>query len=484
MISSLGRLAPDETSLTARQRSFAFFTLLVALVLEIVDLTIVNTALPSIERNLGAAGTQSQWIVAGYSLSFATLLILGGRLGDIFGGRTMFLLGVAGFTTASGLCGLAHSTEQLVAARFLQGATGAIMGPQVMTMIQILYDPVERIGRMAWFGVIGGLSAIAGPILGGLLIALNPLGLSWRAVFLINIPIGIAALVAGTLLLPRTARYAERRIDWIGTASFGAALAAFLIPLMEGGDRNWSAGSLGWFVVAAMLAVLGWRGLKVRALRGRPAIIHPQLFRNDTFRISILISLAFSAANTGFLFIFAYGLQRGLGYSALGTGLMHMPFSIGVMFGMAFLGRRYLAHYGKWVLFIGSLVMASGCGATLLWMASGKLSFIVVAPFLVVAGAGMGMVSGPLGSVAVSRVERQQAGSASGMLKTVQQMGGALGVAIGGSAYFIFEGAYRGAGELGALVLVEIAMGVVATLALRLPNDIFARAPTESPRSE
>lgn len=174
-------MANDIAGMTERQKSLAFFTLITALVLEIVDVTIINTALPAMQADFAARGQDlggdtAQWIAAGYSLAFGLLLILGGRLGDLFGGRAMFLAGVGGFTVASALCGMASDPGLLVAARVLQGAAGAIMAPQVMAVIQILYDPVERIGRLAWFGVIGGLAGIAGPILGGLLIAADIAG--------------------------------------------------------------------------------------------------------------------------------------------------------------------------------------------------------------------------------------------------------------------------------------------------------------------
>ncbi|OYZ41288.1 MAG: MFS transporter, partial [Novosphingobium sp. 16-62-11] len=236
-------------TMTARQKSLAFFTLITALVLEIVDVTIINTALPAMQADFAArgqdlGGSAAQWIAAGYSLAFGLLLLLGGRLGDLFGGRAMFLIGVAGFTLASVLCGVAGDPQLLIAARVAQGAAGAIMAPQVMAVIQILYDPVERIGRLAWFGVIGGLAGIAGPIIGGLLISANIAGLGWRTVFLINLPIGLAALVAGWRYLPREVEHKGGRIDVIGTLAFGAALAAMLVPLVRGEHAGFDGASL------------------------------------------------------------------------------------------------------------------------------------------------------------------------------------------------------------------------------------------------
>lgn len=470
---SLHRHGEAAAELSARQKSLAFFTLLAALALEIVDLTIVNTVLPAIEHDLRAGSAQSQWVIAAYSLSFAVLLILGGRLGDLFGGRRMFLLGVGGFTASSLLCGLAATPDHLIAARALQGVTGAMMAPQVMTMIQLLYDPVERIGRIAWFGVVGGLSAIVGPLLGGVLIALNLFGLGWRAVFLLNVPIGLLAVLAGIALLPRAERHPDRRIDLVGTVLFGAGLFAFLFPMIQEKRHGFDAAMVVWWLAALGLAGAGLIHQRRRQRKGQATVIEPGMFANDTFRLGVLISLGFSAANTGFLFVFAYALQRDLGFSALQTGLLHVPFSAGVMFAMAFLVRRFLAQYGRLVLIVGAIIMGAGCMGILGWMALGAVRPVLLIPVLLLAGVGMGLVSGPLGAVSVARVERQQAGSASGIIKTVQQMGGALGIALVGSAYLRFAENERG--EAAALAVMLALLALCLFWAARLPKEIFPR---------
>ncbi|WP_333836326.1 MFS transporter [Novosphingobium sp.] len=464
-------------ALTERQRAFAFHTLLVVLVLEIVDMTIVNTALGAIRVDLGAAASQCQWIVAGYSLCFAMFLLLGGRLGDLLGGRTMFLGGVGAFTAASLLCGLATTPSLLIGARMLQGATGAMMAPQVMTMIQHLYSPVERIGRMAWFGVVGGLAAILGPILGGLLIAANPMGLGWRLVFLVNVPIGIMAVIAGSMLLPHTPLHTERRVDALGAVTFAAAMFALLYSLMQAESQGATPATFAWLALAAGLFVIGWRSQVRRKAEGRAFLVDVAVFGNATFLRALLISLSFSAANTGFLFVYAYALQNELGMSSLRTGLMHMPFSAGVMFGMAVLGRRYIATHGRIVLIGGAALLAAGSVAALGWTAWGPGAPVaVLVPVLAVAGCGMGLISGPIGSVAVARIERTQAGSASGTLKTVQQMGSALGVAIAGSAYLLMAPGGRGHGQVGAGIAIGLLLLVCAGIALQLPRVIFPPA--------
>ncbi|MEO7656667.1 MAG: MFS transporter [Sphingomicrobium sp.] len=461
---------PSLGAMTERQKSLAFFTLIVALVLEIVDLTIVNTALPVIQRDFGGNAAYAQWIVAGYSLSFAMLLVLGGRLGDLYGCRAMFLIGVSGFTIASIACGAAHGPQQLVAARILQGAAGAIMAPQVLAMMQLLYTPVERISRLAWFGVIGGLAAIAGPIIGGALIAADLFGLGWRTIFLINGPVGLGAVVAATLYLPRAGQSARSRIDLIGTVTFGLALATMLIPLIRGERLAWHWASIVSFAAAVVLTYFGWKALKRRKAAGKPIIFDPALMSIPIFRQALIIAVCFSAANTGFLFIFAYGLQRQLGFSSLKTGLIHLPFGAGVMFGIAFIGRRFLARGGKLILTLGATIMAIASTLAISWIVIGGPGLGLLLPMLVVAGIGMGMMSGPIPPITVARIDRADAGAASGILKTVQQSGAAIGVALAGTAYF----ASLNHGLIAAVAIIDLILIACIFLAMALPDDIFS----------
>jgi len=458
--------------MTPRQKSLAFFTLITGLVLEIVDVTIVNTALPAIQHDFGGNGAAAQWIVAGYALAFSMLLILGGRLGDLFGARAMFLLGVAGFTLASLACGAAGSADQLIAARVAQVAAGAIMAPQVLTMIQLLYTPVERISRLAWFGVVGGLAAISGPILGGLLIAANLGGLGWRTVFLINGPVGVAAILAGWWLLPRHRPERRARLDLVGTALFGIALAALFVPLVQGEHAAFGVGSAALLIAGVALLAFTWRLLKARAARGAPVVFDPALLDNAVFRNGMGIAFGFSAANTGFLFLFAYTLQKLSGYTPLQAGLIHLPFSAGVMFGMAVMGRKLAAKAGKWLIIGGVGLLAIFYGGTLAWIALDSRVLWTLLPLVLAAGVGMGMVSGPITPIAVSRVSREHAGAASGILKTVQQIGGAFGVALAGGAYFAIGSEQR---LTPAIVVIELLLAACALCAMRLPHRIFDR---------
>ena len=458
--------------MTPRQKSFAYLTLMVALVLEIVDVTIVNTALPVIEKDFGAAAAQAQWVAAGYSLAFALLLMLGGRLGDAYGYRRLFIGGVAGFTIASILCGISASPDQLIAARVFQGSAGAMMAPQVMALIQVLFEPLERVAKLAWVGVIGGLSAISGPILGGLLIHADLLGLGWRSVFLINGPVGLAAVIVAMRLLPDARSSNPRGIDGVSMVLFALAMGALLFPLVRGHDLVWQPWHVGLLISAPVLLSLAWRRTRARSMAGASAMFSPELFAQPQFPIGLAMALSFGAATGGFLFVFAFGVQQILGYSPLQTGLLHIPFSLGVMLGIAFLGRKLVTSHGKWVLVGGVGTMALFAGGTLIWIGS-DVSFWLVLPCLALAGIGMGMTNGPLTPVMLARVETRHAGAASGLLKTVQELGMALGIALVGTAFFAGLGRGRMGSLLPAIAMIEVLLLVCAVLALKLPETLF-----------
>ena len=460
--------------MTPHEKRMALLTLVVALVLEIVDLTIVNTALPAIQQGIGADPVHAQWIVAGYALSFALLLMAGGKLGDDYGYRRMFIWGVCGFTIASLGCGFARNGDELVAARLLQGATGALMAPQSMALLQVLFDPLERVSKLAMFGVIGGLAAIAGPILGGLLIEADILGLGWRLIFIINLPVGLIAIAAALRYLPatRSSRSGQGHDLW-GTVLFGGAVAALLWPLMQS-----DAGGLSWPGLLPLLAVsplglAGWRHVAARTAAGRAALFDPTILAIPTFRLGLGISVAFAAASAGFLLVFAFGLQAERGETSLVTGLLHMPFGFGAMFGIGVLSRKLLPRFGKLIPLLGSLVMAVSTALVLLAIGL-NWPLMAVAPAMILAGVGMGMTTGCVGSITFAQMDRAHAGAASGLLKTCQQLGSALGVAIAGSAYFTWAGLLGTGPSPFSAAIISAVLLLCTWLAWRLPDDIFA----------
>lgn len=470
--------APTETLLPEWRRTAAFFAVAVAFVLEVADSTVVNTALPQIRASIGGGPSAMQWIAASYFLSLGALLLIGGRLGDIFGYKRVFVIGIAAFIIASCLCGLARNAEELVAARFIQGAAGALMAPQVMAIVQVLFSPLERIARLAWFGVLGGLAAVLGPVAGGLLIEWDLLSLGWRLIFLINLPIGLVALVAALRFIPRLEGQAHIRIDCGGAVLFVLAFALLLLALIEGPEQAWPVWTLASAAAGGSLLAWAWHRARQREARGLSAVIAPDLFNLATFRWGMAAIVAFSAASSGFLLVLAVSLQQGLGRSALDTALLHMPFGLGVMAGISVIGRRYLPRLGKWLIVAGAGVMSLCAGLVLLDLAFTANTGTVLLALLLLAGLGMGMIIGPLPPVIVAQVERAKAGSASAMMRTAQQIGGALGIALIGAAYFSVGGndaTARLDGLLPALAAFLLTMLVCVATALRLPAGIFQK---------
>lgn len=463
-------------SRSPRAQTLAVLTLVIALVLEIVDLTIVNTALPAIQADYAASPQVSEWVAAAYALSFSMFLLLGGRLGDALGYRRMFVGGVAGFTLASVLCGVAGSGGQLVAGRILQGLTGAMMAPQSMALMQVLFDPLERVSKLALFGVIGGLAAIAGPILGGVLIHADLFGLGWRLIFLVNAPVGVVAVVMGLRFLPAVRSPHGGRLDLAGTALFAVAIAGLVWPLITMEHSGLGPIELGALGASALCFALGWRHVRQRTARGEAALFAPGLFDVPSFRLGLIIAASFALASGGFLLIFAFALQGERGLSPLQTGLLHMPFSLGVMLGIGGIGRHYLPHYGRWVPAAGALAMAvSGAGA-LLMIGLTVWPLALLLPLVALAGVGMGMASGSIGPITVAHVEAAHAGAASGLLKASQQLGTALGVALIGGAYFAWPRLAGMSGTLGAVALLVPVLLGCAWAASRLPERIFGEA--------
>ena len=470
-------MAAEPQGMSDRRKTAAFLTVVCSVVLEVADSTIVNTALPAIRQALGASSAEMQWIVAAYLLALGSLMLLGGRMGDALGHARVFLCGVAGFVTASVLCGMAQDATQLVIARALQGIAGAFMAPQTMAVVQLLFTPLERVTKLAYFGVIVGLAAIIGPVVGGSLIELNVLGLGWRVIFLINLPIGLGILVSGYLTLPRAEQRAEARFDPLGALIFVGAFGGMLTALIQGAEFGWGAGLVVLGLAGVALLVLGWSRAKRRRLRDLPSIIEPALFAIPTFRWATVAGAGYASSSVGFLLVFAVTLQEGLGRSALDTALVHIPFGAGAMLGVGLLGPRLLPRFGKALPLVGGVLMLGGVIATLLLLRAGFGDGPLLWAVLALTGTGMGTLSGPLGPIVVADVPRSYAGTASATFRTAQQIGGAAGIALIGGAYFSTgsDAAARLAGTVPVGVVV-VALLVLAVIAVaRLPKVLFQR---------
>lgn len=423
---------------TNRQRTVALVIVALAFVIDLLDNTIVNIAIPAIQTDLGASYSSIQWLTAGYALSFAVLLITGGRLGDVVGYKKLFMFGVAGFTVASLLSGLAWSTEVLIGSRLLQGAMAALMVPQVMSLMQVMYPPKERGIVLGLFGALGGLAASLGPIIGGLLIESNIAGLDWRPIFLINLPIGLFAFFAAIKFLPGGKSPHPLKLDVFGTILIIIALGLLLFPLIQGRELDWPA----WVFVtmAASLPVFAFFWLwQIRKDKkdGSPLVI-PNLFSVRTFRIGVIINIIFEMIMLGFFFTFTLLLQIGLGYDVLKAALTGLPTAVGITFSIAFLAQKLTKRIGRYTMTLGTIVMSTGLVTLVgtLWLYGQDTQPWAFIPGLFLTGTGLGLVMGLVFSVTLQDVDTKNAGSASGTLNAVQQLGGAIGIALVGVVFF------------------------------------------------
>ncbi|HWT55506.1 MAG TPA: MFS transporter [Candidatus Microsaccharimonas sp.] len=433
------RSAQDHAaSFTSKQRTIALVIVAFAFIMDLLDNTIVNIAIPSIQANLGASYATIQWLIAGYALTFATLLITGGRMGDVFGYKKIFMAGVAGFTLASLFCGVAWNSHVLIAARLLQGCFAALMVPQVMSLMQVMYKPEERGSIMGIFGAMAGIAATLGPVVGGILIHFNIAGLDWRPIFLINIPVGLFAFFTGFKYLPDGKSPHPLRLDLVGTVLVSGALLLLVYPLIQGRELGWPTWS--FVMMAAAFPVLAvfarWQQIK-EAKDGSPLIV-PLLMKTRTFVLGLIINLTFESAMLGFFLPFTLLLQVGLGYSVIKAALTGIPTAIGISVAMAVFSQKIIPKLGRYTMVLGVFLMAGGLALlyTMLNHFGSGMSPWAFIPGLLLVGAGMALIMSPMFSVALVDIDAAHAGSASGVLNAVQQLGGAIGTALLGLVFF------------------------------------------------
>lgn len=421
---------------TPRRRTAALVAVASAFVMDLLDTTIVNVAIPSIGKTLHAGAAALEWIVAGYAVTFAVLLIIGGRLGDSLGYRRMFVIGIALFTLTSLACGLAPSVAALEAARLLQGASAALMVPQVMALVQVMYPPEQRYKVYAIFGFLGGTSAALGPIVGGLLIDANWFGLGWRLAFLINLPVGVASLAAGAMLLPKGRGAAAVPVDHAGGLLSVALLFALLFPLIEGPGHGWPLWAIGLLAAVAPLAWCTWRYLGWRQAARGSALVPPGLLKRRRVALGLLCNLCLQPIIPGYLLVMTFVLQGGHGLTASQMAFACAPIAIGAMLGISILGPRLNRRFGVHAVLPG--IGAQSASVLLVaWMLAQPLMplwALVLAQLGM--GIGLGLVGPPLSNATLADVPLAEAGAASGLLTSTQQLAGALGVALGGLLFF------------------------------------------------
>ena len=422
---------------TTPRRGLAIGILLFAAFMDLLDVTIVQVALPSIGADLGATEAQLEWIVSGYMLAFAVGLITGGRLGDLFGRRRVFLIGIAGFTLSSAGAAAAWSGDVLVATRIAQGLFAALMVPQLLASVQALYTPRERAPMFGLIGGVSGLAAVAGPVLGGWLVDADLWGLGWRSVFLINIPVGVVIFVLAARFVPETRSSRPMRLDLVGVALLTAVILAFMVPLVEGQTLGWPAWLWIPVAVGALLLAMFIAYSRRRMRRDGSALLPMPLFADRGFSAGIVTQATFQGALNAFTLPFIIYLQIGLGFDALTAGLNLLAFSLGAMVGTGVV-IPLVARLGKVLVTAGSLILGGG----VLWVfavvaetGAAFTGWAAVWPMLV-SGLGLALLIIPLVDVALATVPVADAGAASGAYSTFQQLGAAAGVAISTTVFF------------------------------------------------
>lgn len=440
-------------SIGYRWRWAALFVVLAAEVMDLMDALITTIAGPTIVRELGGGNTLIQWLSAGYTLAMATGLLLGGRLGDMFGRKRMFTIGMAGFTLFSLLCATATSPGLLIAYRVLQGLFGALLIPQGLGVIKEVFPPDEVGKAFGMFGPIMGLSAVGGPILAGWLVDANLLGLGWRSIFAINVPIGLAALGFAQKFLPTNKIQHGLRLDLTGTLLAGAGMFALIYPLVQGREDGWPTWCFMLIGLAVVLFAVFVRVEMVRDRQGKPTLVRPSLFHKRAFTGGMLAGTAFFSALMGTGLIFSLFVQLGLGFDPFKAGLASIPQAAGMIAGFGI--AQGMARIGRRVMLIGMTIVAAGLAglAVTISIAGAGIGIWALVPSGLVIGIGMGMSMAPFFDIVLAGVDESESGSASGTLTSVQQIGGALGVAVLGTVFFsqvTHRSAQAGATKVGA----------------------------------
>ncbi|HEX5495846.1 MAG TPA: MFS transporter, partial [Mycobacteriales bacterium] len=410
---------------------------LVAGFMTLLDVSIVNVALPSIRTGLRATDSDLQWVLSGYALTFGLVLVPSGRFGDAYGRRLGFMAGLAAFTVASAAAGLSPGPGWLVVARLVQGASAGLLTPQIAGLIQQLFTGAER-GRA--FGLLGasiGVSTAVGPLLGGLIISAAGAASGWRWIFYVNVPVGIAALPLAHRLVPiGPARHRRPSLDPVGVVLLGSGVFLLLLPLVE--YRQWTGRSKWWLFAGAVVALAGFVGWerRYRAGGGEP-VADLGLFRVRSYSLGSTLALLYFAGFTSIFFTFTLFLQIGLGYSALLAGAAVTPFALGSAAASG-LGGRSVSRFGRHLVAVGLLLVLAGLAGVevAVHQAGGHGVALATAVPLLVAGVGSGLVIAPNQTITLSEVPVRGAGSAAGVLQTGQRIGTAVGIATVGSLFF------------------------------------------------
>jgi EmrB/QacA subfamily drug resistance transporter len=463
--------ATDQTKGDPK-RWLALPMLLTGAFLPILDFNVVNLALPAIRGDLGATASEAQFVISAYAATYAVFLITGGRLGDLFGRRRMFLLGVAGFTIASLFCGVAWSPAVLVAGRILQGFTATMMAPQVLASIRVLFPSEEQGRALGFYGATFGLANICGQILGGALVSSHPFGFVWQAIFLINLPIGLVAFIGGLLFLSDSRPSQVQKLDAGGVVLLSLALILLIYPLVEGRESGWPA----WIVamlVAFPVALIAFVRFEARlAKRGGDPLVALHLLRNSAFVIGLVMALAFYMLSSFYL-TFAVYLQNGLHETPFVAGLAMLPFATG-FFVASLVSSYVMRRLGVRALTLGFVLQVLGFGVVMLAVSNVLPQSLAVG--LICGGLGFGTVMPSVIKAVIGSIDPRHAGLASGIMISTFQIGAALGVAAIGGIFYSALGAHQNLGAYAHAFTLALGCNVAllalaAVLSLWLPRE-------------
>jgi EmrB/QacA subfamily drug resistance transporter len=453
----------EMTTGTTDRRWLGLFAVLTAMIMNILDSTIVNVAAPSIRADLGGSYASLQWIVAAYTLALGVGLLTGGRLGDMYGRKRMLLIGAAGFVVASMACAFAMSPAMLIGSRALQGLFGAVMVPQAFGLIRDLFPPRD-IGKA--FGALGpviGISTVAGPVVAGLLINADIFGTGWRMVFAINLPLGLFTLIAGAKALPSSSAHRPMRLDILGVIAAGTGMFLLVYPLVQGREQGWPPAIFA-MLAASVVVLAGFVVYQMRRARsGRTPLVEFGVLKRRSYASGVAFVMVFFGAIVGFSLSIGLFLQLGLGYSPMRASLSMSPWAVGAFLGSGF-GATMMGRLGRRILHLGLAIMVLGLvGVITVFTVAGSSTdtWTLVAP-LSAYGIGMGMIFVPLFDIIMGEVRDHEIGSASSLLESLQQLGSSLGVAVLGTVFFAAIGRQPHVGDFvgAAREIAWIALGL------------------------
>ncbi len=445
-------------------------TVLVVELMDLLDSTIVNVAGPSLERSLGTSPVGLQWVIGGYALTLGAGLVLGGRLGDRYGRRPMFLFGLVAFTLASLLCAITPSADLLITFRLVQGVAGAMMLPQGLGILRDNLAPRDLTKALAVFGPVLGLGGVLGPVLGGALVDWDLFGLGWRLVFLVNVPVGLVALVLARRLVPRGTGTPGLRVDIAGAVLVAAASALLVLPLNEGQAAGWPL----WTWLSLTAAALGYVVFALWQRRiarfGRAPLVTPALFGKPAFTVGLAAVALFFGGMIGTQLVLTFFLQIGQGFTAGEAGLGNLPVALGTAVGGGISGGLLAAKLGRTVLQTGAVVQLAG--VAWLWISlsgTGEFTIWRIVPGGVVAGIGAGIVIAAVFNTVLGAVADDEVGSASGVLTAVQAIGGSVGVAVFSTVFFA-DITHPTEGFRDALVVQTVVIGLFLLISPLFPR--------------